>query len=149
MSPKGTILVAGASGVIGEATVDRFVALGWNVVAVSRRPPEGEGAAKAHHVALDLRDPVATAAGVAGLPPVDHVVYAALYEKTGLVAGWFEQDQMDTNLAMLANLMDPLLARGGIRHVSLLQGTKAYGAHHHAIPVPAREAAPRDPHDNF
>ncbi len=149
MSPKGTVLVAGASGVIGEATVDRFVALGWNVIAVSRRRPEGDGAAKAHHVALDLRDPVATATGVAGLPPVDHVVYAALYEKPGLVPGWFEQDQMDTNLAMLANLMEPLLARGGIRHVSLLQGTKAYGAHHHAIPVPAREAAPRDPHDNF
>jgi nucleoside-diphosphate-sugar epimerase len=36
-----------------------------------------------------------------------------------------------------------------LRHLSLLQGTKAYGAHHHPIPVPARESAPRDPHENF
>jgi nucleoside-diphosphate-sugar epimerase len=46
--------------------------------------------------------------------------------------------------------MDPLLERArGLRHVSVLQGTKAYGAHVHPIKVPAREAAPRDAHDNF
>jgi len=33
--------------------------------------------------------------------------------------------------------------------VSVLQGTKAYGAHVHRIAIPARENRPRDPHDNF
>jgi nucleoside-diphosphate-sugar epimerase len=51
---------------------------------------------------------------------------------------------------MLRNLMDPLrrVARG-LRHVSLLQGTKAYGAHVHPILTPAKERWPRDPHENF
>jgi nucleoside-diphosphate-sugar epimerase len=33
--------------------------------------------------------------------------------------------------------------------VSLLQGTKAYGVHLHPIPIPAKERAPRDEHENF
>jgi nucleoside-diphosphate-sugar epimerase len=81
---------------------------------------------------------------------VTHVVYAAVFEKPGLVQGWFERDQMETNLVMLRNLVDPVRRSAtGLRHVSLLQGTKAYGAHLHPIPVPARERAPRDPHENF
>ena len=41
---------------------------------------------------------------------------------------------MQTNLAMMRNLMDPLLERAaGLRHVSVLQGTKAYGAHVHRL----------------
>jgi nucleoside-diphosphate-sugar epimerase len=51
---------------------------------------------------------------------------------------------------MLQNVMEPLTkASGGLRHVSLLQGTKAYGAHIHPIPIPARERFPRDDHPNF
>jgi nucleoside-diphosphate-sugar epimerase len=151
MANDGTVLVAGASGVIGNAAVAHFLDLGRRVIAVSRRPPEGIPAdARLRHVAVDLRDAAACHAALTGLDDVTDVVYAALFEKPGLVAGWYEQDQMDTNLAMLRNLMGPLLAAArGLRHVSLLQGTKAYGAHVHPIPVPAREAAPRDPHANF
>jgi nucleoside-diphosphate-sugar epimerase len=146
---EGTVLVAGASGVIGEAAVAHFSALGRPVIAVSRRPPEDVAGRDVRHVAVDLRDSAATAAAAADLPPINHVVYAALFEKPGLVPGWYERDQMETNLAMLRNLMEPLAAKGGIAHVSLLQGTKAYGAHVHPIPVPARERAPRDAHENF
>ncbi|MFN6941729.1 MAG: nucleoside-diphosphate sugar epimerase, partial [Parvibaculum sp.] len=68
------------------------------------------------------------------------VVYAALYEKPGLVAGWREADQIETNKRMLENLFDPLeKAATRLRHVSLLQGTKAYGAHVRPLSVPARE----------
>jgi nucleoside-diphosphate-sugar epimerase len=57
---------------------------------------------------------------------------------------------METNLAMMRNLMDPLMERAsGLRHVSVLQGTKAYGVHVHGLAVPARERQPRDPHENF
>ena len=50
---------------------------------------------------------------------------------------------MDTNLQMLQNLLEPLLASAkGLKHVSLLQGTKAYGVHLHPIPIPARERFP-------
>ena len=51
-----------------------------------------------------------------------------------------EADQIETNQRMLANTLAALEpASPGLRHVVLLQGTKAYGAHVHAIPIPARE----------
>jgi nucleoside-diphosphate-sugar epimerase len=147
----GTVLVAGASGLVGEAAVEAFARRGWEVIAVSRRPPEPVGGTATRHIALDLTDAAACRAAVSGLSEVTHVVYAALFEKPGLIAGWRERDQMDTNQAMLRNLMTPLAeAAKGLKHVTLLQGTKAYGAHiHPKIPLPARERAPRDDHENF
>ena len=146
-----TVLVAGASGVIGQAAIARFAAdPGCQVIGVSRRPADVPPAANYRHVSLDLLDAEACGAAAAQFEGVTHVVYAALFEKPGLVAGWFEQDQMDTNLAMMRNLMEPLLAAAsGLRHVSAFQGTKAYGAHIHPIAVPARESWPRDRHANF
>jgi nucleoside-diphosphate-sugar epimerase len=99
---------------------------------------------------LDLTDAAACRGLVAGLGDVTHLVYAALYEKPGLVTGWLERDQMETNLAMFRNLADPLVATAaGLEHVSLLQGTKAYGAHVEPMRVPGRERNPRHPHENF
>ena len=69
-----------------------------------------------------------------------HLVYAALYERPGLVAGWREDEQIRTNEAMLVNLFEPLeTVAPGLRHVALLQGTKAYGVHVRPLSVPARE----------
>lgn len=144
------MLVAGASGLVGTAAVDAFLRADYDVIAVSRRRPEIDSEQQFRHLPLDLRDADACRAVASELRDVTHLAYAAVFEKPGLVQGWFERDQMDTNLAMLRNLLDPLRASAtGLRHVSLLQGTKAYGAHHHPIPVPARERAPRDPHENF
>ena len=71
---------------------------------------------------------------------VTHLVYAALYERPGLVAGWQEDEQIRTNEAMLRNLFGPLeKVAPGLRHVALLQGTKAYGVHVRPLTVPARE----------
>src|SRR3954471_18651568 len=54
-----TLLLTGASRGIGHATVKRFSAAGWRVIAVSRHPfPEDcpwEGGAE-NHVQLDLAD---------------------------------------------------------------------------------------------
>lgn len=146
-----TVLVAGATGLVGEAAVARFAALGWDVIAVSRRTPEAVVQGGFRHVAVDLTDAAACREAFGALSGVTHVVYAALYEKPGLIAGWREADQMETNLSMLRNLMEPLArAAAGLKHVSLLQGTKAYGAHvKPKIPIPARERAPRDDHANF
>lgn len=144
------ILIAGASGVVGAAAVDAFLADGWEVVALSRRRPETRSTRPYVHLAVDLRDAAASRAALGALSGVTHVVYAALFEKPGLIAGWSEQDQMQTNLAMLQNCLAPLTGAGNdLRHVSLLQGTKAYGIHLHPMPIPARERAPRDPHANF
>jgi nucleoside-diphosphate-sugar epimerase len=146
-----TVLVAGATGLVGAAAVEQFAASGWQVIAVSRRSPEPVAAGSVRHVAVDLADPAACREAFGDLRDVTHVVYAALYEKPGLIAGWREADQMETNLSMLRNLMESLLAAAeSLRHVTLLQGTKAYGAHvKPKIALPARERAPRDDHENF
>ena len=65
---------------------------------------------------------------------------AALYERPGLVAGWREREQIETNDRMFRNLFDPLERHAKkLRHVTLLQGTKAYGVHVRPLAVPARE----------
>ncbi len=143
------IVIVGASGVVGRAAVEHFAALpDWDVVGLSRRIPDTIGDADLR--SLDLTDADACIQTLSGMSDVTHVVYAALYEKPGLVAGWREADQMTTNLQMLKNFMEPLLkVAPDLQHFTLLQGTKAYGVHLHPIAVPARERWPRDNHENF
>jgi nucleoside-diphosphate-sugar epimerase len=143
----GAVLVAGATGVVGTAVAQRFAADGWPVFALSRRPPELAG--DVTPLPLDLRDALACRAAVGTLSQVTHLVYAALYEKPGLVAGWRDSEQMTVNLDMLRNVLAPLTRAARLRHVTLLQGTKAYGVHLHPIRIPARERHPRDQHPNF
>ncbi|MBK0398206.1 SDR family oxidoreductase [Limibaculum sp. M0105] len=142
---RGTVLIAGATGVIGQAAMHHFAALGgWQVLAISRRAPEP--VAGVTHLPLDLTDARACREALSG-HAVTHVVYAALYEKPDLVAGWRDPEQMAINLAMLRNLVEPLGPQ--LAHVSLFQGTKAYGVHIRPFPVPARESWPRHDHENF
>ncbi len=151
-----TVLVVGASGVVGTAAVEKFLRESWRVIAVSRRPPDlGSGAKQRidvdslRHLSVDLTDRGACDAAFSALDSVTHVVYAAVSEQPGLVAGWRDPAQMALNLELLRNVLDPLCAAANLEHLSLLQGTKAYGAHLHPIAVPARERSPRDPHPNF
>ncbi|MGQ3058644.1 MAG: SDR family oxidoreductase [Nevskia sp.] len=145
------VLIAGASGVVGASAVEAYLAAGWDVVALSRRAPEVDSTRPFQHLPCDLRDAASSKPALAALAGVTHVVYAALFEQPGLIAGWQDAEQMRTNLAMLDHCLTPLLANPAnrITHVSLLQGTKAYGIHLHPMPIPARERAPRDPHPNF
>ncbi len=146
---KHTILIAGATGVVGAAAVAHFAALPeWQVLALSRRPgPLPEGVV---HVPLDLADPAACHAAAPGLAHVTHVMYAALFELPDLVAGWRDPRQMAVNEAMLRNLLDALAPVAmGLRHITLMQGTKAYGGHVTPAPVPAKERWPRHDHANF
>lgn len=146
---KHTILVAGASGVVGKAVTEHFAALpDWQVLALSRRPvPLPEGVV---HVPLDLCNRAACESAAGALSGVTHVFYAALFELPELVAGWRDERQMATNEAMLRNLLDALTARArGLRHVTIMQGTKAYGGHVEPAPVPAKERWPRHDHANF
>ena len=117
-------------------------------MGVSRRIPDGlEGATL---LSVDLQDQARCTEVFSQMHDVTHVVYTALYEKPGVVQGWRERDQMETNLRMLENLFEPLKgAATQLQHVSLLQGTKAYGAHIEPFPAPARERWPRHQHENF
>lgn len=148
MTEHKKVLVAGATGVVGLAAMKHFANEGVDTVAISRRTPrETYGAA---HISLDLMDADACAAFARQHSDITHLVYAALFEKPGLIAGWREADQIDTNDAMLRNLMQPLMESAKrLRHVSILQGTKAYGAHIRPIETPAREDRSEVEHENF
>ena len=133
------VLVAGATGLVGYAAMKHFAGEpGCEVIAVSRRRPDETFGAR--WLPLDLTDAAACAKRAPDFAGVTHLVYAALYERPGLVAGWQEDEQIRTNEAMLQNLFGPLeKAAPGLRHVALLQGTKAYGVHVRPLTVPARE----------
>ena len=148
------VLVAGASGLVGYATIRHFASMaGWQVVGVSRRVPPGLDGATLLQVDLMDRDHCAEVFGA--MPDVTHVVYAALSETPGLYAGWLDEENIERNGQMLRNLFDPLSAvASGLEHVTLLHGTKAYGLHHpdigmQGVRVPLRERDPRRAHRNF
>ncbi len=142
------VLIAGGSGLVGLAAVRHFAKLdGWEVVAVSRRVPAAiEGVS---FISVDLQDERRCREVFGRMTDVTHLVYAALFEKPALIQGWSDRDQMETNLTMLKNLFEPLSSAANLRHVSLLQGTKAYGVHLGPMRIPARERDPRHPHANF
>jgi nucleoside-diphosphate-sugar epimerase len=133
------VLVAGASGLVGYAALKHFAGdPNCEVIAVSRRRPDEIFGAR--FVSADLTDERACAEIFARLGSVTHIIYAALYERPGLVAGWRDPQQIAVNDRMLRNLMEPLeKAARGLVHVSLLQGTKAYGVHVRPMQIPARE----------
>jgi nucleoside-diphosphate-sugar epimerase len=142
------MLIAGASGLVGFAAARHFGRLdNWDVVAVSRRIPSGVDGVS--FVSVDLQDKQHCREVFGQMTDVTHLIYAALFEKPALIQGWSDRDQMETNLAMLKNLFEPLSAAANLRHVSLLQGTKAYGVHLGPMRIPAREREPRHQHANF
>jgi len=136
---RKTILIVGASGLIGQACLDHFGRqLDRDVIAVSRRRPWALNGAR--FVSLDLRDAQAMRDAAPTLAAVTHVVYTALYEAPDLVSGWSDDEQIRINEDMIRNLFDHGLADAtGLRHVTLLQGTKAYGVHIRPMTLPARE----------
>ena len=146
---QGTVLIVGASGLVGTAAAISFADAGWEVIAASRRVPELIGERGHRHLPLDLQDAEACAAAAATLGEVSHVVYTAVFELPGLVQGWSDPEQIETNGQMLENLMEPLCEHADLKHVTVLQGTKAYGATVVPMRVPAREDRPRVEHPNF
>jgi nucleoside-diphosphate-sugar epimerase len=133
------VVVAGATGLVGNAALRHFSgADSVEVVALSRRKPRDLHSAR--FVALDLTDAAQCASQASELEGTTHLIYAALYEEPNLVDGWRDQRQITINDNMLRNLMgalEPVAPQ--LKHVALLQGTKAYGVHVRPLTVPARE----------
>ena len=144
------VLVIGASGLLGVAAVERFLSAGWEVVGVSRRKPQLPSRRDIRFLSVDLRDKEAARAAFEPLTDITHIAYTAIHEKPELVAGWSSKDQIETNNAMLRNVVEPIVrTASNFQHISILQGTKIYGVHLHPIPIPARERDARKDHENF
>src|SRR5689334_6175655 len=147
---KKKVLITGASGLLGVAATEKFLSAGWDVVAASRRKPELPSGRNVEFFSVDLRDKEASRAAFEPLTDITHIAYTAIYEKPDLVAGWSSKEQIETNNAMLHNVVEPVLhSATNFKHISILQGTKVYGVHLHPIPIPARERDARKDHQNF
>src|SRR5215470_14033565 len=133
------VVVAGATGLVGNAALRHFEHVSdADVIALSRRKPRQLYGAR--HVTVDLMNAAQCAQAAPDLAGATHLIYAALYETPNLIDGWRDRSQIEINDRMLRNLMAALEpAAPGLRHVSLLQGTKAYGSHVRPLKVPARE----------
>lgn len=135
----GKVLVAGASGLVGRAVAERYSETpGWEVVGLSRRTTGAPAGVTVHGV--DLGDPDECDAAITRHPDITHLVYAAVSELPGLSAGWHDQATIDRNAAMFRNVMSAACRHApALEHVTLLQGSKAYGIH-----LPDREVAPSE-----
>ena len=133
------VVVAGATGLVGNAALRHFGGVDrCDVVALARREPRELYGAR--HVPINLTDAAQCLGAAAELQGTTHLVYAALYEAPNLIDGWRDPDQIRINDLMLRNLMAALEpVAPDLKHVALLQGTKAYGVHVRPLTVPARE----------
>lgn len=129
-------LVVGARGVIGGNLVDHLSTIGgWDVIGLSRRG--GTDTDRVRHIAVDLLDEADTMAKLGGLAEVTHIFYAAYQDRPT----WAEL--VPPNLAMLVNTIEAVEpAAANLKHVSLMQGYKVYGAHLGPFKTPAREDDP-------
>jgi nucleoside-diphosphate-sugar epimerase len=144
------VLVTGASGLLGVAAIEKFLAAGWEVVGASRRKPELPSGRDMDFLSVDWRDEERTRAAFEPLTDITHIAYTALHEKPELVVGWSSKEQIETNNTMLRNVAEPIVrTASNFQHISILQGTKIYGVHLHPIPIPARERDARRDHQNF
>lgn len=144
------VVVFGGLGLVGRSVIKALESRDdWQIVGVSRRAPDFRS--RARFISLDLtdRDACVSVFSAAEFADVTHVVYAALYEKPELIAGWRDPEQIATNTTMLQNALAVLGRQPSLRHVTLLQGTKAYGAHIAPMRIPGRERQPRHPGANF
>ncbi len=140
-----TAWITGATSGFGAATVERFVAGGWRVIASGRRADrlqqlvERHGADRVHATAFDVRDEAAMRAAHANLPSAFTGI-DLLVNNAGLALGTAPAQQadlaqwkqmIDTNVTALVTITHLLLPqlierRGAIVNISSIAGSYAY-----------------------
>jgi len=144
MSGK-TVWITGATAGFGAASVERFVAGGWRVIASGRRAErlrqlvDKHGSGRVHAAAFDMRDEAAMRSAHASLP-AEFAGIDLLVNNAGLALGTAPAQQadlaqwkqmIDTNVTALVSLTHLLLPqlierRGAIINISSISGSYAY-----------------------
>lgn len=137
------IAIAGASGLVGRGFVAHMADQDAELLALGRRAPAAQP--NLTHVPVDLTRPDQVAALTTALTGVTELVYAAVSDDPGdVMAGWDTVEHGERNLRMLSSLLDVVESSStSLRHVVVLQGTKAYGTQLGRFTLPARESDPR------
>jgi nucleoside-diphosphate-sugar epimerase len=143
MKNKETALVVGANGIIGRNMTSYLESTGnWQVIVTSHAPLSYES--EATYVQLDLSVPDSIVAQRDRLKEVTHVFFAAYVERPTLA------EQTARNLELMENLVLGLEeVAPGFRHLTFIQGGKAYGAHLGIYKTPAKETDHRHFPPNF
>ena len=138
-----TILIAGAQGVTGQAAAEHFGSLpDTSVYGLSRRAIEE--LPNVVPVNVDLLSPEDVERAMAPLSGITHIVFGAYLEKDT------PGERSEVNVALLRNLLVAVeRSAPGLKHVTLYQGGKAYGADLGPFKTPAREDDPRLMGPNF
>ena len=149
LTSKKKLLVAGARGIVGRSTVSHFSKLkDWDVVGLSRSKSDFD--AEIEWKSVDLQNADDCKNKLADLKDITHVCYSAVFEKDNVTGGWAQADHAEINLKMLRNLVENLESNApNLAHITLMQGTKAYGGHLGPFKMPARETDPRSMGPNF
>src|SRR4051812_2632547 len=140
---KKTILVAGAHGLIGRTLIEHCETLtDIDLIGLGRRTPTYESRGK--FVSVDLLDRADCERKLSALTAVTHILFAAWTPRAT------RAEECAPNLAMLRNLMEVMGKHApNLRHVTLMQGGKAYGSHLGGFTTPALETDPRHMPPNF
>ena len=133
---RGTALVVGVSGIVGQAAAQLLVKEGWDVVGMARSPGVLEGG---RTLSVDLLNAQQVADRLRTLK-VSYVFFCT----------WSKQDtekqNIEVNGPMLENLLFALASQQNLKHVALVTGTRHYlgtfdGAQAQ-VETPFREEAP-------
>jgi nucleoside-diphosphate-sugar epimerase len=138
-----TVLVAGAQGVTGLAAAQFHSSLpNVKVYGLSRRVMEDLPGVLP--IQVDLLSPDDVKRAIAPLKDVTHIIFGAYLERNTPL------ERSEVNVSLLRNLLDVVEENApGLRHVTLYQGGKAYGADLGPFKTPAREDDPRLMSPNF
>jgi nucleoside-diphosphate-sugar epimerase len=112
----GTVLIVGASGIVGSAAGEVFARGGWQVLGLARGPVEQAGVTP---IAADALDAAALNSALAGKTP-SHVILASWLRQTT------EKENIEVNAGMVRNVLDALASARSVRHVALVTGLKHY-----------------------
>lgn len=140
-----TALVAGVTGITGQAIATLLHAQGWRVLGLARNSLPLPGV---EPIAADLTDAAATTAALAGQRPDAVFITTWLRRAT-------EKENIAVNAAMVRNLLRAVEPAGSVGHVALVTGLKHYLGPFEAygqgnLPdTPFREDQARLPIDNF
>ncbi|MCO5584238.1 hypothetical protein L7F22_038162 [Adiantum nelumboides] len=161
---KRVALVAGVTGIVGLSLAELLVGTAtteerpdWRVYGVARRPrPSWFTPHIAAFLQCDLLDQEQTLATLSPLTDITHLFFTTWTNRVT------EEANVEANSSMLRNTLDALLPHAtGLRHVSLLTGTKHYLGSFDTLLAPTsaftrtpqlrmfREDGPRLPGPNF
>src|SRR5262245_23989285 len=138
-----TALVIGATGMSGRALIGHLERdPDWDVIGVSRRKPYFETGAR--FLSIDLMDAASCREGFRDAAAATHVFYTAYADHPDIA------QTRAPNVRMFANAIPAIEAAAeSLRPISLVQGTKYYGAHLGPFKTPAKENDPRPPIEHF